>query len=1051
MTPFSLFSMSRKPKSVIGSTFCLFRKAAAFFFVSICLMAFAFHAWPSAAPKKVRGAERWGPYEPYVIDIDLRDVPPPVQWRPGDAIKEIPRKKVHPTGEEVPPPKSRLDPLLAISESVRASDGQPSFGAPRIDIQGQGFSGVNPPDTVGDVGVNYYIQAINASAGTVYTVYNKSDGSVAGGPFTLDAISEKGSCTDGLGDPIVLYDAYARRWLLSEFANKNDVLCVYISQTSDPIAGGWYNYQFATDNFPDYPKYGVWPDAYYVATNESGGPPAYALQREKMLEGLAADLQRFSAESMSGFSFQALTPCDPDGFAEPPEDSPFYFMRHRDDEAHDPGSNNASEDYLEIFEISVDWDNPGNTVFTGPISVAVSEFDSNLCGLTSFRCFEQPGSSVLLDPIREVIMHRLQYRNFGDYETLTGSFVTDIDGYDTGGIRWFELRKQGTGPWELHQEGTYGPSDGHSRWMSSIAADSRGNIALGYNITSDEEPPGLRYAGRLATDPLGTMPYGENILVSGSSANASNRYGDYAAMAVDPVDGCEFWFTGMYNQSSTWSTHISSFHFDSCVCVPAGIPSSVSAKSNGDNRIRVSWGAVSGADSYRLYRSDESCEADSLELYAKDIADSKFYDTDVSGGSKYYYRVSSYIAADSCESEKSGCAQATATGECRLPPTFEGASEAASLRRYVCGIEVAWEKAASPCGHDLVYNIYRSETSSFEPDSSTLLASCLTGLSYTDENVETGREYFYMVLAESADLSGDKGPCNGGLMDDNRRIVSDMASSDFFILFDDDMESGSGKWITEEGPGNTSGTDPWTLVEDGGVESSAAWFCEDEGRDKDQMLRTGPTISVAGDFDFRLVFWHFYDLEYKWDGGVLEYSTDWGETWQDILEGDGGGISSNSDRFLEGGYSSTIYGNSSSVLADRMAWTGAVSSYRRVVVDLADFKGMTVLFRWRLACDVAVAGEGWWIDDVTVSSYQSCGDIVYVSPADNNCNGFTPCENQLKDALKNATGVNYFLVAQGQYQVPVVIDRDSRVIVGFNPNFSGNRMTAPVSLVKMGR
>ncbi len=199
----------------------------------------------------------------------------------------------------------------------------------------------------------------------------------------------------------------------------------------------------------------MWPDAYYISTNESL-PAVYALGRGDMLTGGAATSQRFTAPALAGFSFQALTPSDIDGATVPPLGSPGYFIRHRDDESHNAGSNNATQDFLEIWEFDVDFATPGNSTFTGPTNIAVTEFDSALCGLTSFVCFPQPGTGTTLDPLREVVMWRSQYRNFGSHETIVGNFVTDVDDNDRGGIRWFELRRTG-GAWSLFQEGTYSP------------------------------------------------------------------------------------------------------------------------------------------------------------------------------------------------------------------------------------------------------------------------------------------------------------------------------------------------------------------------------------------------------------------------------------------------------------------------------------------------------------------------------------------------------------------------------------------------------------------
>src|SRR6185436_10813339 len=154
----------------------------------------------------------------------------------------------------------------------------------------------------------------------------------------------------------------------------------------------WFAYQFTTPTFPDYPKYGVWPDAYYASTNESS-PAVYAYNRAQMLVGGVATAQRFTAPDLAGFGFQALIPADADGANPPPAGAPNPFMRHRDDEAHNPGSNDPAHDFVEVWSYHVDFATPANSTFTGPTNIQVTEFDSELCGFTSFNCFPQPSSS----------------------------------------------------------------------------------------------------------------------------------------------------------------------------------------------------------------------------------------------------------------------------------------------------------------------------------------------------------------------------------------------------------------------------------------------------------------------------------------------------------------------------------------------------------------------------------------------------------------------------------------------------------------------------------
>lgn len=559
----SRFSRSRLPGSGRPG-----RSAQPLLLAAVCAVAGGGQAAAAEGPFVYKGAAASPKFEARAVNVDVRELPPAPQWRPGMPIKEIPRRNNH---QDTAPPEGAgrpvgqgPDPLLAV-QAAQEPTADRAFTPPQLSFAGQGFSGVNPPDTIGDVGKDYYVQMINGSGGARVAIYNKADGSPAAAPFLLESLAAFGVCRSGLGDPVVLYDELAGRWFLSEFSSVGNTLCVYVSQTGDPVSGGWYAYAFQSMlSFPDYPKYAVWPDAYYVSTNESR-PGVYALERAAMLHGDPASFQFFAdAPVLRGFGFQALLPADHDGEQAPPSDSPAWFMRHVDDEVHFPFSADPDSDFLEIWEFDVDFADPASSTFTGPLRVTIEEIDSDLCGLTSFSCFPQPGSATRLDPLREVVMWRLQYRNFGAHESLVGNLVTDVDGTDHGGVRWFELRKGGGADWGLHNEGTYAP-DSDNRWMGSVAMDADGNMALGYSVSSSATFPSMRYTGRLASDPGGVMSQPETTIVAGTGANASNRWGDYSAMTVDPADGCTFWHTNMYSTASrTWSTQIATFAFDGC-------------------------------------------------------------------------------------------------------------------------------------------------------------------------------------------------------------------------------------------------------------------------------------------------------------------------------------------------------------------------------------------------------------------------------------------------------------------------------------------------------
>ena len=520
-------------------------------------------------PRRVLvGAEVVATAIPRAKQINLRKQTRRRVWRRGDGIRYIPKRhyaspKLESYLESVKPRDPSEDPLVG---AQRDYPQRRNFTAPQVNAAGLGFSGAVPPDPVVDVGPDYVIQATNSATGSTVNIYDKTDGSLEVGPFSMQSLATSGTdCATGAGDPIILYDEAASRWMLSEFSEFGNKLCVYISITSDVMSGGWYSYEFSADFFPDYPKYAVWPDAYYVGTNEDSGPALYAMDRVSMLAGSPATMQRFQVSSLNAFAFQMLTPADLDGATPPPAGSPGIFIRHRDDEAHNAGTANGSADQLEIYEMSINWNNPAASQLNGPTVINVAEFDSHFCGYTTFSCLPQPNGATDLDPLREVVMWGLQYRNMGTYEVIVGTHVTDTTGTDVAAPRWWELRRPIGGNWAVHQEGTYSP-DTRNRWMSSAAMDQTGNIALAYSIGSSTLNPGIRYTGRLATDPAGVMTQGETTIASGAGQQWSERWGDYSSMSVDPEDGCTFWYTNEYTQANgNWATRLASFSFDECL------------------------------------------------------------------------------------------------------------------------------------------------------------------------------------------------------------------------------------------------------------------------------------------------------------------------------------------------------------------------------------------------------------------------------------------------------------------------------------------------------
>lgn len=442
---------------------------------------------------------------------------------------------------------------------------------------------VNPPDPVGDVGPNHYVEMINL----VFAVYDKS-GNRLMGPLPLGTLWEGfpvTDCADNAGDPVVLYDQFADRWLLTQFTAIGPTYynCVAISQTPDPT-GAYYRYAFtAGEFFPDYPKYGVWKDSYILTSRDFGptteyGISVYALEKNKMVNGQAKAraVQYFLDSDVVPINLMGdgLLPVDVDGKTKPKTDAPAVIIGTQDAGAF----YGAATDALNIFELNVQWNSKPTSSFRLAAQLPTAPFDSVFpCPGGGRRCLPQPGAAVnqYLDILsyRQRPTFRLAYRNFGTYEAyVTNQSVEAAPG--VAGVRWYEVRRV-AGAYSIYQQGTHNPGDGVHRWMGSAAMDRNGNIALGYSVVNGVNVfPGIRYTGRLAGDALGQMTLGEGTIVNGTGIQRStgSRWGDYSALTVDPVDDCTFWYVNEYytqaGQSTStagWQTRIASFKLPGCV------------------------------------------------------------------------------------------------------------------------------------------------------------------------------------------------------------------------------------------------------------------------------------------------------------------------------------------------------------------------------------------------------------------------------------------------------------------------------------------------------
>jgi hypothetical protein len=455
--------------------------------------------------------------------------------------------------------KVQKDPVLQTEEN------SPGLQTPNFSLEFEGagfgdafFCNCMPPDNDGAPGTTQYVQYINLE----YQVFDKSGNTVLG-PLAGNAFWSGfgGSCqSDNSGDPIIRFDAAAQRWVASQFAinrTGSDFECVAVSKTAD-ATGAYNRYAFSFADFPDYPKMGVWPDAYYFTFNNFMGnnyvgANVCAADRTKMLAGSAATIQCFQR----GSTEFGMLPSDLDGATPPAAGTPNFVM-----ELDPTGAAN-----LYMYKFHVDFTTPANTTFSGPTKIPVAAF-TPLCN-TQFRsrCVKQPTfGSDPLESLGDRLMYRLVYRNFSDHTTLLTSH--SIVAGTSGGLRWYEIHNPETTP-TVFQSGTFAP-DSQYRWMPAIAMDQNQDIAVGFSRSGSAtgQYPSLVYAGRIPSDAAGTLE-SEVVLKAGagSQTGGGDRWGDYSSVTIDPTDDCTFWFTEEYEKVTggfNWSTAIGTFNFPGC-------------------------------------------------------------------------------------------------------------------------------------------------------------------------------------------------------------------------------------------------------------------------------------------------------------------------------------------------------------------------------------------------------------------------------------------------------------------------------------------------------
>lgn len=904
------------------------------------------------------------------ISPPLRDIQP-VLGGPPRTNKDDPGPSTH-CG-----PIDGYDPVAQTSLPVESGEGPIEMPAPGTTWNGfANVLGYTPPDPVGDVGPDHYIVMANSTI----AVYTKT-GTLLWGPSNINSLwtGFGGDCENNNdGDPVILYDQFADRWLVSQFtaAGSPYYNCVCLSTSGDPT-GTWQRYAFSngTNGFPDYPKYGIWRDGYYFSTRntDTGTQGAYALNRDQMIAGnLAPQVVTFvlAAGSTAYYGGDGLLPADVDGDTLPPSGSPELFLGTMDN----GGPYGAPQDAINVFRFQVNWTTPASSSFTRSATVPVAAFDSTFTPCAGGRsCIPQPGTANKIDILsyRQRPTFRAAYRNFGTHESI--ALNQSVSGFNSGtssaiaGVRWYELRDPNGTP-TLFQQGTFvpGATDGIHRWMGSIAMDRVGNMGLGYSASSGTVYPSVWYTGRLATDPLGTMSQGEGSMVDGlGSQTGSQRWGDYTSINIDPVDDCTFWYVNQYftaTSSTTWRMRVGSFVFPSCLCAVIPTAPTASASVPQDNRITVSWddSATATITQYFVFRSTVAGGPYTQIATVADTspgvgggADYTYNDDSVSGGTRYYYSVKSNDG-DRCTSPMSNEVNALATGACLLTPTFGGATSATTPLSATCTLDVAWSSPATPgctgAGSGVTYTIYRSTTTPFIPDptpgTGNRIASGLAASPYSDtDGLVTGTPYYYIVRAVDS-ISGAE-EANIVTVSGTPRGPASLGT------FTAGAETGD-PTMTLPSPWGTSTTYNRTGTYSYSTGASYVHYACGALTTPSLILGTGPVLT----------YYQIHSTESGYDGGRVEISTNGGSVWTALTPTPAypGTITNTGNSCIWPTTTPCYIGNS----------TGYPTTWQLGTIDLSAYNDQTVLLRWNFSTDGSVGGSlanpGWYIDDINITN-----------------------------------------------------------------------------------
>lgn len=827
-----------------------------------------------------------------------------------------------------------------------------------------------PSDSNGDVGPNHYFQVVN----TLARIFDKQ-GNPLTPPFKLsDIFTPLGTvcATRNDGSAVVLYDPLADRWLVSQYCNAFPPFrqMIAVSKTGDPL-GAYHIYEFVMPNVKlnDYAKFGVWPDAYYMSTDEFlgsdyAGAGLFAFDREKILDGdPTAAFVYFNMPSASIARLGGVLPADLDGLRPPPAGTPGIFAGYSATEY------GAAQDALRLFEFRVDFNDPFSSTLTerADSPLVVAAFDPT--SPDGRGDIAQPAPGDLLDSVSDRLMYRVAYRNFGSHESLVFNQtvrMTPVGSTYRAGVRVYELRRSG-GSFSVYDQTTFGTTD-QSRWVAAAAQDHQGNIAFGYSAGNEEKAPSISYTGRLSSEPVGSFRSPADLIAgTGVQTAFGFRWGNFSSMTVDVSDDCTFWLTNQHFSAASqaespfsWLTRIGSFKYEECAPAPrATISGSVTNSANG---AAIADATITANDVFSR-RSLASGNYGPILLLPGD------YSVTVSAPG---FRTATSVVTVSDDQN--------AVLNFSLDPVVVAANAGSTIISESCaqngapepgetvGISLALRNAGSLGATSLTATL-QATNQILNPSPPQTYGTLPPG------GISLPRNFTFTV--SSAIPCGSSIALNFKLADgaaDVGEFTTVYETGSKRIAFSENFDDATSPalpagWTTSA----TGGQQNWTtsLLQTQTAPNSVFSPGPNQVGLNELVSPVFPIVSPNAEIEFR----NWYELETTflrnrlYDGSVLEIKIGAGD-WQDIETA--GGL------FTSGGYDGTIDGCCQNPLAGRRGWSGRsgvnqtsefITSRVRMPASAA---GNTAQLRWRVGTDVGTFRTGQFIDNLVVTDGSVC-------------------------------------------------------------------------------